>query len=217
MANTAPPLYLRPVDVTQYCPSVSVPEASAGYLIQRATNMINRHYNRSACITQYVQEVVDLNDRNQGHLTFAPVLVTSDWSLDLSMGDGIEGRYDANVYLDAIVYFGKPQWQYIDPSSVDVNPNTGTIWVPAGLYGVPYTTLRVTYRAGFYDPSLGQDPPEWLKTGTGMLIEAIITRSGTDQVKDYSIADQQKVSFYDPSFFSDSIEEQLAPMKARLF
>jgi hypothetical protein len=44
---------------------------------------------------------------------------------------------------------GPPAWVDLDPTQVDYNAATGEVWLPPGIFGVPYTEVELTYTAGY--------------------------------------------------------------------
>lgn len=217
---SSPIQYLALTDFPLYAPSVIINVATqddqtrALGLIERAGAMIVGKYRRTGEIITVSQEVIELSDDNMGHLLHNPIQMTSTGFLDTTQGDLIEARYSATMYPYAAM-FGAPQWQTIDPSTVDIQPNLARIWMPPGLFPIPYAEARLTYRAGFCP--VGGPYPEWLKQGCGLLIENIVQRSGGAVVQATQLADQQQVKFWDNSFFTPQVESVLAPLKLRMW
>ncbi len=44
---------------------------------------------------------------------------------------------------------GPPAWVDLAPSQVEYNAATGELWLPAGIFGAPYTDVELTYTAGY--------------------------------------------------------------------
>jgi hypothetical protein len=93
-------------------------------------------------------------------------------------------NYGANVLQIASYFGGPPQFTPIDITMTDVDPITGEIWVPAGLYLSAYTEIFIQYNSGF-DPT---DMPKSIKHATAALIRNFLGRGGgTTGMKSFSV------------------------------
>ena len=123
-----------------------------------------------------------------------------DVTLGLSPIVGISGRYGysrrgsqqvypdlnygANILQIASFFGGPPQFTPIDLTTADVDPITGEIWIPAGLYLSQYTEVFVQYNTGF-DP---RDMPKGIKHACAALIKNFLSRGGgTTGMKSFSV------------------------------
>lgn len=69
---------------------------------------------------------------------------------------------------------GPPMWIAIAVEGIDVDPQTGECWFPAGLYLAQFTEIAVTYNSG-YDPRY---LPPAIKNACGMLVRNFLARAG---------------------------------------
>ncbi len=83
-------------------------------------------------------------------------------------------NYAANVLQIASFFGGPPQFTPIDITSIDFDPRTGELWLPAGLYLSQYTEVLLTYNAGF-DPL--RLPPA-IQHATASLVRNLLSRGG---------------------------------------
>lgn len=123
-----------------------------------------------------------------------------DVTLGLSPIIGISGRYGysrrgsqqvypdlnygANILQIASFFGGPPQFTPIDITMADVDPITGEIWIPAGLYLSQYTEVFIQYNSGF-DP---RDMPKSIKHACAALCKNFLSRGGgTTGMKSFSV------------------------------
>jgi len=93
-------------------------------------------------------------------------------------------NYGANILQIASFFGGPPQFTPIDISMIDVDPITGEIWVPAGLYLSQYTEVFIQYNSGF-DP---RDMPKSIKHACAALCKNFLSRGGgTTGMKSFSV------------------------------
>src|ERR1017187_1219961 len=110
----------------------------------------------------------ELSTSGQNYYTgFTPNLADVNTGLALSSIVGCSGRYGysrrgsqmvypdlnygANILQIASFFGGPPQFTPIDVTKIDVDPITGEVWVPAGLYLSQYSEVFISYNSGF-DP-----------------------------------------------------------------
>ena len=93
-------------------------------------------------------------------------------------------NYGANILQIASFFGGPPQFTPIDLTMADVDPITGEIWIPAGLYLSQYTEVFIKYNSG-YDP---RDMPKSIKHACAALIKNFLSRGGgTTGMKSFSV------------------------------
>jgi hypothetical protein len=83
-------------------------------------------------------------------------------------------NYAANVLQIASFFGGPPQFTNIDVTSIDFDPRTGELWLPAGLYLSQYTEILITYNSGF-NPCV---MPPAVKHATASLVRNLLSRGG---------------------------------------
>lgn len=118
-------------------------------------------------------------------------------------------NYGMNPLMIASFFGGPPTWTPIDISIPDFDPQTGEIWVPAGLYLSQYTELVVVYNAGF-DPL---HMPSGIKQATAMLVRNFLSRGGgTTGLTSMTIPDTANISFTE-NLIDSTIDRILDPYK----
>lgn len=71
--------------------------------------------------------------------------------------DQMSGTFnEVNLLATLSTFGGPPQWVPVDIGQVDTSPQTGELWVPAGMMLAYYTDVRIRYVAGF--PITGLPP-----------------------------------------------------------
>jgi len=118
-------------------------------------------------------------------------------------------NYGMNPLMIASFFGGPPGWTPIQLSMSDFDPQTGEIWVPAGLYLSQYTEIIVVYNAGFHPLYL---PPQ-IKHATVLLIRNFLSRGGgTSGLRSISTAGAANISFTE-DLIDTTIERILMPFK----
>jgi hypothetical protein len=119
-------------------------------------------------------------------------------------------NYGMNLLQVASYFGGPPGWTPIDCSSIDFDPATGELWVPAGLYLSQYTEIVVIYNSGF-DPT---NMPPAIKDATAAVVRNALAKGGmTTGLKSISGQGMVNVTFQD-ELIDVSIEKWLAPFKS---
>lgn len=83
-------------------------------------------------------------------------------------------NYAANVLQVASFFGGPPAFTGIDITSMDYDPRTGEVWVPAGLYLAQYTEVVLAYNSGFHPLQL----PTAVKQACAMIARNLLIRAG---------------------------------------
>lgn len=107
---------------------------------------------------------------------------------------------------------GPPIWETIDISHADVNPQTGQLWVPAGIMLAYYSEVRVSYIAGFSASQL----PDIIKAATANIINAQSASPLNGNLKLIKAGDTQMERFMDTVLDSDT-RLMLSTFKARTY
>jgi hypothetical protein len=126
------------------------------------------------------------------------------------------GGFDAFAYM--AIFGGPPLYQYIDASQIDFDPSTGQIFVPASIYLMYFTQIRLQYIAGFTYDSL----PAAIKIACANLVNfASAEGDAIGNVKSYRAGDTQIISGGGPfdlsTLFDADTCRLLDPYKARRF
>lgn len=103
-------------------------------------------------------------------------------------------NYGMNLLQVAAFFGGPPLFTFIDPTAIDFDPQTGEVWVPAGLYMSQYTEIVITYNSG-YNPL---QMPQAIKQACVALIKNFLARGGgTTALKSINAAGSVNVTFTD--------------------
>ena len=118
-------------------------------------------------------------------------------------------NYGMNPLMIASFFGGPPGFVPIDCSAIDFDPQTGEMWIPAGIWMSQYTEILVTYNSG-YDP---RNMPRAIKDATAALTRNMLARGGgTTGLR--SIQGQGMVNFQmSESDIDPTIQTWLAPFK----
>lgn len=139
--------------------------------IIRASSIIDGYCKRSISVTSYTERV-PLTEYQRGHLSYYPVLEVTE----------LKGRPKHGMIGNN--FFGPPQFEAIDISTLDVDKNTGSLWCGYSAFGTPYMELEVTYISG-WNPI-----PDEVKVACGMVINQLTSNSDNVKSKkdfDYTI------------------------------
>jgi hypothetical protein len=106
---------------------------------------------------------------------------------------------------------GPPMWVPFDVAALDINPNTGEMWVPAGLLLAYFSDVRLRYVAGWSVESLPAD----IKQATASIVRGMIDTPFTANLKVLKAGDAMMQRFSAESLDGD-VKAILEPYKARL-
>lgn len=135
---------------------------------------------------------------------------------------GDDGYSDISVFnLLAVMtkFGGPPAWELFSLGTNSLDPNTGQIWVPAGVLLAYYTEVRIHYVAGWQYSTL----PSEIKQACANIANAIIANGGLPgtiekfQAGDTSIQFNKEVGAFNSSIIDDDTKILLQPYKARVF
>lgn len=115
--------------------------------------------------------------------------------------------------LAALTQFGGPPvWEPFDQSNIGVDPNTGEIWIPAGVLLAYFTEIRVSYIAGYQYASL----PSPIKMACASIVNAMADMPINGSIKSQRAGDTA-IERFAASYLNDHVKEMLNPFRARLF
>jgi hypothetical protein len=150
--------YLQPADY----PKFGLPAGTTADWVTAATALINSFCRRPDLnVIQYTERIRVTRGAQTVRLSYLPL---APLGTSLSAIVSLEGRYTKprrgegviEPLLDAACAFGLPgQWSAMDAATIDADPSTGELTLPATLLGLTYNEVKVTYSAGL-DP-LGDD------------------------------------------------------------
>ena len=125
---------------------------------------------------------------------------------------GASSINDFNLLAALSQFGGPPVWEIFDPASTDVDPNTGQLWIPAGVMLAYYTEVKVRYLAGYSAASL----PSAVKLATAMLVRTLASAPNLGAIKSYKAGDTAIERFSD-TMISGDIRSMLTKYRARTF
>ncbi len=148
--------YLEPADYSNY----GLPDRTTADWITAATALINSYCRRPDLnVTQYTERLRIVSGSRAVRLSYFPLVPLGS---ALSALVSIQGRYAQprrgeaidNALMEAACAFSLPgQWTSIDPSTVDLDQNTGELTMPWNVFGLSYNEVSVTYTAGAFKRS----------------------------------------------------------------
>lgn len=131
---------------------------------------------------------------------------------------GAENINDFNLLAALSKFGGPPVWEIFAGSnnalgtSIDVDPNTGQTWIPAGIMLAYYTEVKVRYVAGFQASAI----PAAVKLATIQLLAALAESPNLGAVKSYKAGDTSITRFADTNISGD-VRLALQRYQARTF
>lgn len=128
---------------------------------------------------------------------------------------GGNNNYTLNEFnlLAVMTQFGGPPvWENIDLSHTDFNPQTGQVWVPAGIMLAYYSEVRMSYVAGYTYENL----PAIIKLACANIISAQVNSPLQGNLKLIKAGDTTMERFLDTVLDADT-REMLSMYKARVY
>jgi|SRR5580698_4053660 hypothetical protein len=103
-------------------------------------------------------------------------------------------NYGMNALQLASFFGGPPAWTPIDVTQIDFAPDTGEVWVPAGLYLSQYTEMIIIYNSGYHPLYM----PRSIKQACAAIVRNMLARGGgTTGIKGIQAAGSVNVQFTD--------------------
>src|SRR6202789_1362393 len=150
--------YLQPSVYTNY----GLPAATTADCITSTTALINSYCRRPDLnVIQYTERLRVTAGSQTVHLSYLPLAPLAPATSPLV---SMQGRYarprrgemvDTPMLEMALAFSLPGQWTTLDPTTVDLDPNTGELTFPWNLLGLPYNEVSVTYTAGL--TTIGDD------------------------------------------------------------
>ena len=101
---------------------------------------------------------------------------------------------------------GPPAWVDLTVSQVEYHAPTGEIWLPAGIFGAPYTEVEITYTAGF------AQVPEAVKLACAQMIRNVESHPSAT-VREARL-DRLRLEYFGGSLLDEDVKRLLAPYVA---
>ena len=201
--------YLEPADYSDY----GLPDSTTADWICAATALINSYCRRPDLnVTQYTERLRIVSGSRAARLSYLPLASIGSAASALI---SIQGRYAQprrgeaidNALIEAACAFSLPgQWTSIDPSTVDIDPNTGELTMPWNVFGLPYNEISVTYTAGL--TNIGDD----VKTACAQIVRNAQSTPALNASK--TKIDTMQMQYFSSSLVDDTVKVWLAPYVA---
>ena len=201
--------YLQPADYENY----GLPASTSADWITAATALINSYCRRPDLnVIEYTERLRVLPDTRTvlvSYLPLAPLGVAGSPLVSL------QGRYAhprrgelAHEGLTAAAWaFSLPgQWIAIDPSTVDMDCNTGELTLPGNLFGLNFNEIAVTYTAG-----LAQIGSDVMSACAQIVRNAQSTPALNARA---SKIDTMQMQYFSSSLLDDTVKQWLRPYVA---
>jgi hypothetical protein len=156
-------------------------------------------------------------DRPVKNLAYTPVVRLLSGQGRYAYGRrGDSSRYmvdEFNLLASLTAFGGPPAWEFFPLQNTGIDPETGQIWVPAGVMLAYYSEVNIWYVAGFAQANI----PDAVKFACAQLITAAAGYPELQgNVKSFRAGDTQ-IQKFSASLLSDDSKRQLDPFRAKLF
>lgn len=119
-----------------------------------------------------------------------------------------------NLLASISTFGGPPIWEIFNQTRVDIEPNSGQVWAPAGIMMAYYTEIRWRYIAGWPYEAL----PQAIKFAVSQLIQSAAVMPGGALVSRYQAGDTSITKFGSVSSLLDAdMLNSLEPYKAHAY
>jgi hypothetical protein len=106
--------------------------------------------------------------------------------------------------FQAAAAFSLPgQWIAIDPATIDFDPTTGELTLPANMFGLPFTEVSVTYTAGL--TQIGDD----IKSACAQIVRNAQSTPALNARA--SKIDTMQLQYFSSSLLDDTVKQWLRP------
>jgi hypothetical protein len=201
--------YLQPADYPNY----GLPASTSADWITAATALINSYCRRPDLnITEYTERLRITRDSQTVRLSYLPLAPSGN---AISPILGIQARYARprrgelvdNPLFEAAWVFSLPgQWVAIDPSTIDLDADTGELTLPANLFGLPFNEIAVTYTAGLIQ--IGDD----IKSACAQIVRNAQSTPALNARA--SKIDTMQMQYFSSSLLDDTVKQWLRPYVA---
>jgi hypothetical protein len=200
-------LYLSSAEFGAY----GLPDTTDPAMIRLASNLVDAFCRRSSLL------VAQYSERNRlpaglpvTRATFTPLAVPAGATspfVSVRARHGIPRGPNAESLAEMLAPFGgPPAWVELDPAQVDYSAVTGELWLPAGIFGVPYSEAELIYWAGY------QEPPESVKLACAQIIRNAEAHPAANvQAAQLS---ELELQYFSGSLLDEDVRRLLAPYVA---
>ena len=161
-------LYLSTAEFVTF----GLPDSTDPALIRVASDLVDSYCQRaSVLVAQYTERTRLPQGIPITRASYTPLAVPAGGQtpfVTLRARHGVPRGPNADTLAEMIAPFGgPPAWVDLDPAQVDYLAATGEIWLPTGIFGVPYSEVEMTYTAGY------DQVPESVKLACAQIIRNI--------------------------------------------
>jgi hypothetical protein len=200
-------LYLTTAEFT----SLGLADSTDPALIRVASDLVDAFCNRASLL---VREYSERNRLPDGvpvtRTTYTPLAVAQGQQtpfIAVRARHGIPRGPNALTLAEMTAAFGgPPEWVDLDPAKVEYHAATGELWLPAGIYGVPFTEAELTYTAGY------TEPPEAVKLACAQIIRNFESHPAAN-VRAAQL-DNLQLAYFAGSLLDEDTRRLLAPFVA---
>lgn len=192
-------------------PAYALADSTDPALIRVASDLVDAFCQRaSLLVATYTERNRLPGGRPVTRATFTPLVVPQGAQTPfvlLRARHGILRGPNAASLAEMLTPFGgPPEWITLDPAQVDYNADTGELWLPAGIFGAPYSEVELTYTAGY------AEPPEAVKLACAQIIRNAESHPAAN-VQSAQL-DHLQLDYFAGSLLDDDIRRLLAPFVA---
>ena len=201
--------YLEPADYSNY----GLPDSTSPDWISAATALINSFCRRPDLnIVQYAERVRVVSGSRTVRMSYLPLAPLGNASSPLV---SLQGRYakprrgeaiDMNLVEEAYAFSLPGQWTNIDPSSVELDANTGELTLPWNIFGLTYNELAVTYTAGL--AAIGDD----VKSACAQIVRNAQSTPALNASR--TKIDTMQIQYFSSSLLDETVQTWLRPYVA---
>ena len=200
-------LYLTTAEFPQY----GLADSTDPAMIRIASDLVDSFCQReSLLLAQYTER----NRLPEGlpvtRATYTPLAIAQGAQspfLTIRARHGVVRGPNASTLAEMIAPFGgPPAWIDLDPASVDYNAAIGDVWLPTGIFGIPFTEAELVYTAGY------AQPPEAVKLACTQIIRNVESHP-VASVRSTQM-DRLQLEYFAGSLIDDDVRRLLAPYVA---
>lgn len=200
-------LYVTTAEFAQY----GLADSTDPAMIRVASDMVDSFCQRdSILVAQYAER----NRLPEGvpvtRATFTPLVTAPGNSspfLAVRARHGVGRGPNAHTLAEMLAPFGgPPAWVDLNVQAVDYNATTGEVWLPTGIFGLPYTEAELVYTAGY------SQPPEAVKLACAQIIRNLESHPAAN-VRSAQL-DRLQLEYFSGSLLDEDVRRLLAPFVA---
>lgn len=125
-------------------------------------------------------------------------------------GNAYYQTYEYNLLSAASQFGGPPIWEMIDQTLIGVDPTTGMVWSPSGIFLAYFTEIRFSYIAGWTYESL----PSAVKMACASIVKADTSIPMNGAIRSYRAGDTA-IDRFSATYLTDDVKLMLEPFRAR--